>query len=153
MTIAVFSLLGMVIGASLQYIFTRHLEDQRHRRDLRAGAYMDYLRSVAELSNLTSNAKQSHISDIRMRIADAKARISLYGSPKSITAFAAFERLGAAMKTEEQRSSFIEMLHAMREDSGSKALLKTEELELVVLGDHGHFTQQGKSSIRSESHR
>lgn len=42
------SFLDVVLGASLQYFFTRHIESQRHLRDLRSKAYMDYLQCVCE---------------------------------------------------------------------------------------------------------
>lgn len=52
MLIGLLSFLGVVIGASLQYIFTRHIEDQRHIRDVRSKAYMDYLKCVAEQAQI-----------------------------------------------------------------------------------------------------
>ncbi|MDR9468025.1 hypothetical protein, partial [Marinospirillum sp.] len=63
MTVAFFSFFGIVIGAALQYVFTRHLDSQKHQRELRSRAYIDYLRCVSEHANLgtkrqTSEGKQ-----------------------------------------------------------------------------------------------
>jgi hypothetical protein len=52
LTIAILSFFGVIIGASLQYVFTRYLDNQRHHRDLRTQAYLDYLNSVSGLAHL-----------------------------------------------------------------------------------------------------
>ena len=95
MTTALFSFLGVVIGAALQYLFTRHLDNQKHHRDLRTKAYTDYLRCVSEHANLAVQRQSQEGRDLGARTADAKCRICLYGSATAIQAFAAFEKLGA----------------------------------------------------------
>jgi hypothetical protein len=52
MTTAILSLFGVLLGASLQYVFTRYLDNQRHHRELRTQSYMDYLNSVSGLAHL-----------------------------------------------------------------------------------------------------
>lgn len=39
---------GVVIGASLQYVFTRQIEYKRSLREMKTKAYMDYLKGVCE---------------------------------------------------------------------------------------------------------
>lgn len=39
MLIAFFSVLGIVVGATLQYLFTSFLEERKHRRSLQTAAY------------------------------------------------------------------------------------------------------------------
>ena len=121
MITALLSFIGVVIGASLQYVFTRHIEDQRHIRNLRSKAYMDYLKNVAELANFRPQEKSKERTELMVRTADAKARISLYGSNRAIEAFSEWEQLGPTMASEEQRQTFISMVHAMREDSGGQS--------------------------------
>lgn len=57
MLIALFSILGIVVGASLQYVFSRFLEERKHRRLLQTEAYANYLLGVAEAAHfdLTMN--------------------------------------------------------------------------------------------------
>ena len=137
MTIALLSFIGIVVGASLQYLFTRYLDNQRHYRNLRTQAYMDYLKCVCEQAQLARQSKAPKLSEIFARTADAKARICLYGSTEAIQAFSTFEKLGATMNTEEQRKAFTTMVLIMRNDSGSQSGAKIEDLERVLLGDHG----------------
>ncbi|MFM9913199.1 MAG: hypothetical protein ACKVN9_06685 [Methylophilaceae bacterium] len=134
MNIAVFTLLGAVVGAVLQYFFTRHLENQKHYRGLRTQAYTDYLKCVCEQAQLASKAQPNLIREIFTRTADAKARVCLYGSTQAVEAFAAFERLGAKMATKDQRRTFTNMVAIMRNDSGSNKGVQIESLEIVLMG-------------------
>ena len=135
MNVAVFSLLGVIAGAVLQYFFTRHLDDQRHRRELRTRAYTDYLKAVCEKTKLGEHYLSPEGKALTAALADAKSRICLYGSSKVIEAFAEFERLGATINTESQCAAFTKMVVAMRADSGSTALANVDDVQIVLLGD------------------
>ena len=136
MLTAIFSFLGVVIGASLQYFFTRHIESQRHQRDLRSKAYMDYLKCVCEQAQFRYQENTKERAELFSRTADSKARICLYGSDNAIAAFSAFEKLGASMNTSEQRMAFTNMVSIMRSDSGNKFGANIEDLKVVLLGYH-----------------
>ena len=129
-------LIGVIIGASLQYFFTRHIENQRHLRDLRSKAYMDYLKCVCEQAQCFRNgeAAMKELQDLFARTADSKARICLYGSNKAIHAFSIFEKLGASMGNDEQRQAFTNMVSIMRVDSGSKFGARADDLQIVLMG-------------------
>ncbi|WP_435014170.1 hypothetical protein [Xanthomonas arboricola] len=52
MTAAIFFFFfGIIVGAALQYFFSRHLDSLRTHRDARAKAYADYLRCMSEHAN------------------------------------------------------------------------------------------------------
>ncbi len=117
MTTTVLSFFGVVIGASLQYIFTRYLETQRHRRELRTQAYLDYFQSVSEQVH-RDEFQGSQDRDPLGRVADAKARICLYGSREVVHAFAVFEELGAMISSVPQRrllSQWLQQCAQIRE--------------------------------------
>ncbi len=59
LTTAILSFLGVVMGASFQYVFTRYLDNQRHQRELRTQAYLDYLKSISGLAHLTGAPKRT----------------------------------------------------------------------------------------------
>ena len=127
MFIALFSILGIVVGASLHYVFSRFLEGRKHLRLLQTEAYADYLRGVAEAAHhdLTVSEVQIHA-----RIANARARIALYGSPNVVTLLADFEKAGNAIITNEQHEAFICLVKAMRGDDH----VENAALELVLMG-------------------
>jgi len=133
LTIAIMSFLGVVIGASLQYLFTRYLETQRHLRELRSNAYLDYFRSVSEQVH-NADFQQLEDRDPLGKVADAKARICLYGSRAVVHSFAVFENLGATLVTAQQRAAFVAMVTAMRADSGVVPPPEGRDIETVLLG-------------------
>ena len=140
MNAAIFSFFGIVVGASLQYFFGRHLDDQKHLRELRTKAYTDYLLCVCEHANLARQKQSAKGRELFVKTADAKSRICLYGSASSVNALALFERLGATMTTQEQRISFTELVSAMRTDSGSSVEVELNNLEVILLGQDDENT-------------
>ena len=136
MDTAVISLIGLVVGAVLQFTFTRHLDNKKYQRDLRAKAYADYLQCVSEHANLGHSKSSMEGRQLGAKTADAKCRITLYSAPAVISAFAAFERIGAAMSTKEQRVAFTEMVAAMRKDALGSSSVTQADLEAVLLGVH-----------------
>lgn len=136
MNTAIFSFIGIIVGASLQYFYSRHLEQQRHHRDLRSKAYTDYLKSVCDQANLAHDRHSPEEREISAKTADAKCRICVYGSSDAIEAFARFERLGATMTSEVQCLAFARMVSIMRRDSLSKGLAVLDDLQVVLLGNH-----------------
>jgi hypothetical protein len=140
-TTAIFSFFGVVIGASLQYIFTRYLEVQRHGRELRTQAYLDFINCVSELAHL-NEPQGSQERDLLAKTTSAKGRICLYGSREVIHAFAAFENLGAVISSPEQRAGFVALLAAMRKDSGNAAGPEAQDMQVVLLGPASGVTKE-----------
>ncbi len=131
---AMIAFAGVLAGAILQYYFTRLIEHQRHVRDLRSQAFIDYINSVSEQAQFHPKMGSNEQKEIYCRTANAKGRICLYGSKKVISAFSKFEELGAGMNTPEQREAFIKMISLMRIDSGSKDCENNTEIQNVILG-------------------
>lgn len=138
MSTALFSFFGIVIGAALQYLFTRHLDNQKHHRELRTKAYTEYLSCVCEHANLGRQRQTQEGRELASRTADAKCRICLYGSSASVEAFAEFEKLGATMNSEQQRVAFTRMVAIMRSDSAAGGQVSIAALQVVLLGAERH---------------
>jgi len=133
MLTSILPVVGVLVGASLQYFFTRYLEAQRYQRDLRTGAYLDYVKAVSGLAHL-DDPQGSQERDLLAIAADAKARICLYGSRQVVGAFASFEKLGAAVISPRQCESFVAMIVAMRKDSGNTSRARIEDVRQLLLG-------------------
>jgi hypothetical protein len=131
---AIFSFFGIIVGATLQYFFTRHLDRQKHHRELRTMAYSDYLKCVSEQANLGKQRQSQEGREIASKTADAKCRICLYGSSLAVEAFAEFERLGASMNTVDQCTAFTRMVAIMRTDTANGGEVELTDLEAVLLG-------------------
>ena len=131
MTVALFSFVGIVVGASLQYFFTRVIEERRHKRDLMTRAYTDYLRSVSEAAHCLIQRQSGEGRKLLAQITDAKVRVCLYGSQEVVEKLAAFEKTGAVIRSESQRNAFVQLLRAMRTEDN----ISNRSLETIMLGE------------------
>jgi hypothetical protein len=131
-------ILGILIGATLNYLFTKFLEDKKHRQNLRTQAYIDYMKCVCESAQSPGNYLPKEIRDIRIGLVDAKSRICLYGSRETIRTFSIFENYEAKLSSAEGKTAYVDMIVSMRRDSGNllDIFTKTQskEIELVLLG-------------------
>lgn len=134
MNSAILSIIGLVVGAVLQFLFTRHLDNKKHQRDVRSKAYADYLLCVSKQANMGHERKSTEGRQLGTETADAKCRISLYGAPAVIAAFAKFENMGATMNTDEQRHAFTDMVVEMRRDALGNSFVDHMDIETVLLG-------------------
>ena len=129
----IYSLVGLVVGGLLQFLFNQHLQEKKHQRELRAEAYADYLRSVSEQSNFDLKDDSEKAKQLYAQTADSKCRIALYGAQAVISAFARFESLGSTMNSTEGREAFVHMVNAMRRDVLGKKIEYHSELEAVLI--------------------
>jgi hypothetical protein len=143
-TIAVLPLIGVILGAALQFWFSRTAEKDKHINELKSEAYSDYLRAVAAAAHLRSD---EDLVGALKAAADAKARIVVYGSSSVIKALARFEESGAVLSNDQSAAYFIELISAMRPKKA--AAISDNDIRLVLLGT----TQQGFHTGRAKSRR
>ena len=111
-TIAALPVLGVIVGVVLQFLLGRTANRTKQMDDLRCGAYADYLKGVASAAHLES---QDELRSAHRDIADAKARIAIYGSARVISALARFEEVGAVIAAEGvQLDAFVTVVLSMR---------------------------------------
>ncbi len=121
-------MIGIVIGAGLQYALSRSAERVKKIDELRTEAYADYLRGVAAAAHLTSD--QDFV-EANRSVADAKTRIVVYGKPRVIEALALFEKDGASLNTETGIAAFVNLVLAMRL---TKPMISEKDIRLILLG-------------------
>jgi hypothetical protein len=134
--IAALPLVGVMLGATLQFWLSRAAESDKHLRVLRDQAYVDYLRAVAAAAHLRSD---EDLRDALLAAADAKARIVVYGSTAVIVALAQFEETGALLNNDRSAAAFIALVSCMRP---TKAMVTNREIELVLVGPAADASQK-----------
>jgi len=131
---AILTLVGVFSGAWLQHLFSRTAERKKQFETLRVQSYVDYLRAVSRFAQAakTDPDKRLHILG---EAADAKTRITIYGSKQIVELLASFERSGATLTTEEGMKSFLLLVSRMRSESlPSQETVSADEIELIVFG-------------------
>ncbi|MFN5083730.1 MAG: hypothetical protein ACK5WW_10665 [Brevundimonas sp.] len=132
-TLAVLPLLGVCIGAALQFLASKTLERSKHLTGQRASAYADYFQAVSDLAVTGRNEKAV------TALANAKSRICLYGSPRVIACLGRLERHGASLSSPDARRAVLELVgEARRETAPSLRSVRTDDLRLVLFGPEEH---------------
>ncbi len=111
---AIAGLAGIAIGASLTSFFARRTNETKHYLELGTQAYVDFMKSTAALAIAQKNKNVEKEFDATAQLADAKARICIYGSAGVIKDLAAFWRNGAQLDSPERYSAFVRLAQAMR---------------------------------------
>lgn len=108
---------GFAAGAILNHFFARVAETSKQRKTLQATTYADFLRAVAMVANPQEAEKG------RALLADAKARISVYGGPKTLEALASYYlNCGkGGLHLRENAEAFVALCQAMRHETGGRS--------------------------------
>lgn len=129
---AIGAILGAILGALLQYWFTKILEEKRLRRNLETHAYLDYIKFTTDLSKAErTNCPEHEKVEINKNLADARLRISVFGSSEVIKAIAASE----SMKSDDRaKDRFAEIYSAMRRQL-SNDKIQNETIKQLLFKD------------------
>jgi hypothetical protein len=122
-------LVGVIIGAALQSILQSKREQRTQKRILKVKAYSDYLQACARLA---SKDVEKH-SEAKIFLADAKARIAIYGTQNVIANIAEFDRKGARLDTQESMELFLKITLSMREEDQNQKI-KREDMARLLFG-------------------
>ena len=118
----------------LQYYFLRSAESRKQLITLRTQAYIDYLRCVAESSKARSDHQKR--TELLTRAADAKARISIYGSAEVLSTLAHFEKHEPVIDSPEAADRFLRLVNAMRQESvGRGEIPSADDPRIVLFGN------------------
>ncbi len=129
LVVALSSLAGVLLGATLQYLSGRALEARRSMTLQRSQAYVDYFKAVALI------AQNGRSKETLSLAADAKARICIYGSSKVISQLHAFEGAGANTASDVGRRATVKLLGEMRSDvSRDRRSVDAADLEGILFG-------------------
>ncbi|QIK54311.1 hypothetical protein G7051_08145 [Dysgonomonas sp. HDW5B] len=107
-------IVGVIVGAFLQFHFSKNKDNRQLKRALETQAYTDYLRAVAGLSMSHRFNDEEKKREYLSVLTEAKIKISIYGSKEVIESLADFEREGANFNTDKQKTLFIKIGQAMR---------------------------------------
>lgn len=113
--------IAAIVTVSVVFL-SRRSETKKHLESLRTTAYVDFVRGVAGLAVLHSGTIDSYDEflkeqDLIILVADAKARIALYGSMAVVSSLANFLRAGLVLDTPQRLRDFTAICQTMRSDT------------------------------------
>jgi hypothetical protein len=125
--------LAFLAGALVKHFFDRLSASSQHTRQLRTQAYVDFLAGTAKLTRETRQHPDG--AKLLAAVADAKARICVYGSLSVVSALAALEATDLILSSPETKLAFLKIVHLMRQDStGNSSGLTIEMTNAILFG-------------------
>ena len=134
---ALVSAIGVVIGASLQFWFSRLTTNWSRLQDKQIQAYVDFLKGVSGLAQSQRfKDKEAESSDPASLLADARARIAVYGHSEVLAALAEFDKTDKQLSSESSLSAFMQLIQVTHHKvSNTKiAPISEAQLSLVLFG-------------------
>jgi|GEM_PF-1601764 len=113
---AVITLISVAFGAILNYIFRKTEKKENIYQDQKTSAYIDFIKSVAELSISRREKQQSKIPDALIKLTEAKARILIYGSREVVQRMQEFAQY-SQIDTLDSKNCFSNIVLAMRNET------------------------------------
>lgn len=134
MNVLLYSLLGILIGALLQYWFG----NQRSRRDsvqsFRAQSYADMLKAMSDtVFAQRQNDKVAENTALAL-LTEAKARICISAPNKVVAAVANFWRIGAQLDNPVSIDAFSHMIKTMRDNTHAGGTIEQRDISQIMIG-------------------
>ncbi len=120
-------LIGLVVGAILQYWFSRASESRKQLELLQSQAYIDYLKAATKAAHADS---KTTMLAAQAENTDAKTRLAIYAPSEVIAALARFEEAGAVLESPKALEAFVSLVGAMRQRDPAAG----SDLKLVLFG-------------------
>jgi hypothetical protein len=128
-------LLGIVLGAVTTYIFGLRAETRRNFQRLRNDAYTDFIKSAALIAIYQRANDEARATDAAALMADAKARIVVFGGSVVGSAVAKFFRSHGTLTSPAAMSSFVRIIASMRtENIRDGKVLPPEDVSQILFG-------------------
>ena len=129
-------IIGVILGASIQFMFSRATERSKEKQTLKTQAYTSYLKAIANLSMAQRFKLKDKIAQSTSELVESKVKIAIYGSKAVIDSLAMFERGGAKLDTTNQKKLFVEIGQNMRNDTVSKnEVVNNKELSQLMFSE------------------
>ena len=130
--VALVGFLSAIGGGVIQAWAHRNFDAQKVERQNRTDAYLSYLKGISELSFAQNEADKAGANS---RIADARGRIALSGSPAVIATMVESFDLGADLHSSKARVTHAQVIAAMRADSlAQPGKSKPDNLFIMLYG-------------------
>jgi len=110
-------LIGVIIGACIQYFFSIKKHKKKERRDVLRKAYVDYVVSISKLAIAQKANNQADIYEYTKQLTDAKTRMCISGSKKVLKKISDFSKLpNNVLDNINSKNKLTEILNTMRKD-------------------------------------
>ena len=110
-TAGIFGLLGVFVGALLQFLFHRRANQESRYLELKSEVYADYVVGVAAVAFASSPSEHHKALE---KVTAAKGRLCVFGDKEVVAASVIFEGTSMDLSNQEAQDAFVGLLQSMR---------------------------------------
>jgi hypothetical protein len=138
--VGIFTLLGVLVGTFLQFLFSKYLNKNEFKRQIEFETYVDYLKAIAgiKIFQQTNNIDE-YINNLA-KLIEAKSKILIVGSYNTIKSLEKFEEYGAIISDNNSKEFLADIILSMRKSLGDKKALEFETIDTIILGKQKNGT-------------
>lgn len=126
-------IIGVLLGASLQFVFSKKSESNKQRHMLKTKAYSDYLKAIAGIAVHQSSNDKILLVENRILLAEAKTRIVVYGASSVINRIAEFERASPVLDNPISQKKFMLIAMEIRKE-GLESSIDMNDISRLLIG-------------------
>jgi len=126
--------IGVIKGASLQFLFSKRSENRKQQNLLKTTAYTDFLKANAGIAITQRFSDKEKEMENFILLTDAKARICIYGSDSVIESITEFERFDPVLDNPKAYKIFTSIVSEMRKDNLNVKDIELNNISQLILG-------------------
>lgn len=125
-----FGLVGVLIGALIQFWFGRRTAEESRYIELKSQACADYLNSIASVAFATPEDRLQAL----QKVAAAKARLCVFGDRPVIEEAVRLENTSLNLSQPDAQKAFISLLQVMRKRGIAIGQVDDSAFRILLLG-------------------
>jgi len=134
--------LGILVGALLQFWLTRRVERETKYMELKLGAYVDYINGIARLAFAATSERAQALDQWTA----AKTRICVFGDREILEAAARFEKTSKRLANLDAQNALTDLCQVMRGHGIATGSVADAAISTVLFGFDHENTSDGKDS-------
>jgi len=130
MIAGLFGVVGVFVGALMQYWFGRRAAEQARYLELKSQACADYLNSIASVAFASSEERPQAL----QKVAAAKARLCVFGDGPVIEEMVRLENTSLNLADPDAQKAFISLLQVMRKRGIAVGEVEDSAFQVLLFG-------------------
>ena len=132
MSASIIGMIGVICGIVLQFLLSKRNEIKKQRNLLKFSAYADLIKGLAGSSILDKNSGIEKQMESKILIADAKARICIFGDDSIIEKIAYYLRMSNDCPDSEK--TLVDIIVEIRRKHNNSASISVNDISQLILG-------------------
>ena len=126
--------IGVIIGALLQFLFSKRSELRKQQNLLKITAYTDLIKGLAGMAISQQYKDFSKEKEYKMLVADAKSRICIYGDESVIKKISYFLKMGGTIDSIDSNKAFVDIIVEIRKKHIGSVDVNINDFSQLLIG-------------------